>query len=142
MVRPAFKGEAGFQSFSSALLKDGNMSERQGRGRPGPDPSPPPEDAELSRRLRDLDRRLGQSRAERGSEGGLKDALPKPGVAMAFRLGADFVAGVVLGAALGWGFDRLFGTSPWGLIVLLLLGFAAGVFSVLRTAGLMKPAGK
>jgi ATP synthase protein I len=58
---------------------------------------------------------------------------------LALRLGADFVAGVVVGAALGWGIDRLFGTSPWGLIVFLLLGFAAGVLSVMRTAGMVKP---
>ncbi len=55
------------------------------------------------------------------------------------RLGADFVAGVVVGAALGWGIDRLFGTSPWGLIVFLLLGFGAGILSVLRSAGLVAP---
>ena len=39
--------------------------------------------------------------------------------------------------ALGWGFDRLFGTSPWGLVVFLLLGFAAGLLSVMRSAGLL-----
>ena len=36
------------------------------------------------------------------------------------------------------GVRRLFGTSPWGLIVFLLLGFAAGVLSVLRSAGLIE----
>lgn len=118
------------------------MSESDGRRKPGPDVSPPPGDAELSRRLRELDRQLGPSRAEQAVIAGLRDEPPKPGMAMALRLGADFVAGVVIGGALGWGFDRLFGTSPWGLIVLLLLGFAAGVLSVLRTAGLMKPAPK
>ena len=61
------------------------------------------------------------------------------GMGMALRLGADFVAGVVVGIALGWGFDRLFGTAPWGLIVFVLLGFAAGMLSVLRSAGVVKP---
>ena len=60
-------------------------------------------------------------------------------MAMALRLGADFVAGVVVGVALGWGVDRLFGTAPWGLIVFVLLGFAAGMLSVLRSAGVVKP---
>ena len=36
-----------------------------------------------------------------------------------------------------WGFDRLLSTSPWGLIVFLLLGFTAGVINVMRTAGVM-----
>ncbi len=58
---------------------------------------------------------------------------------MRLRLGADFVAGIAVGAAIGWGVDRLFGIAPWGLIVFLLLGFAAGILSVLRTAGLVKP---
>ena len=62
-----------------------------------------------------------------------------PGFALALRLGADFVAGVVLGAALGWGIDRLFGTGPWGMMVFLLLGFAAGILTVMRSAGLVKP---
>ena len=64
---------------------------------------------------------------------------PRQGYGLALRLGADFVAGVVVGGAIGWGVDRLFGTSPWGLMVFLLLGFAAGILSVLRSAGLVKP---
>ncbi|HVZ14356.1 MAG TPA: AtpZ/AtpI family protein [Bauldia sp.] len=98
------------------------------------------DDGALSDRLRDLERRLDESHVARQS------SAPRPepqksrqGYALAMRLGADFVAGVVVGAAIGWGVDRLFGTSPWGLIVFLLLGFAAGILSVLRTAGLVKP---
>jgi ATP synthase protein I len=111
------------------------MSEAGGSGEGKPDQTPPPDDAALSRRLRDLDRHLDKRRLERG----LETAEPerRPGIGMALRLGADFVAGVVVGAAIGWGFDALLGTSPWGLIVFLLFGFAAGIFSLLRTAGLM-----
>jgi ATP synthase protein I len=46
------------------------------------------------------------------------------------------VAGVVVGGGIGWVFDKGLGTSPWGLIVFLLLGFAAGVYNVIRSAGL------
>jgi ATP synthase protein I len=45
------------------------------------------------------------------------------------------VAGVVVGAGLGWGIDHFLSTSPWGLIVFLLLGFIAGVVNVIRSAG-------
>jgi ATP synthase protein I len=45
------------------------------------------------------------------------------------------IAGVVVGALIGWGFDRLLSTSPFGMIVFLLLGFAAGVVNVIRSAG-------
>jgi ATP synthase protein I len=54
------------------------------------------------------------------------------GIGRGFRLASEFVAAIVVGAALGWGVDRIFGISPWGLIVLLLLGFAAGVLNVIR----------
>jgi ATP synthase protein I len=47
------------------------------------------------------------------------------------------VAGVVVGAAIGWGFDRLLSTSPFGFIVFLLLGFVAGVVNVVRSAGVV-----
>jgi ATP synthase protein I len=43
-----------------------------------------------------------------------------------------------VGAALGWGFDQLFDTSPWGLIVLFLFGFAAGLRNVLKSTGLSR----
>lgn len=59
------------------------------------------------------------------------------GFAQAMRLSTEFVAGVLVGGGLGWFVDQGLGTSPWGLIVLLLLGFVAGVLNVLRSAGLM-----
>jgi ATP synthase protein I len=45
----------------------------------------------------------------------------------------------VVGAGIGWLIDRWVGISPWGLIVFLLLGFAAGVLNVMRSAGLIAP---
>ena len=115
------------------------MVGRKGR-HPLPDRSLPASDDELSRRLNDLDRRLDQARPAPREAADAPSAAQ--GMAMGLRLAADFVAGVVVGAALGWGFDRLFDTSPWGLIVLLFLGFGAGVLSMLRTAGMVaKPPG-
>ena len=112
------------------------MSEAEGPDDPKPDRSRLNPDAELSRKLSDLDRRIGASRPTREGPVG-REAPQSPGFGMALRLGGDFVAGVLVGAALGWGFDRLVGTSPWGLAVFLLLGFAAGVLNVMRSAGLI-----
>ena len=56
-------------------------------------------------------------------------------MALGFRLSSELIAGVVVGAALGWGFDHLLSTSPFGLIVFFLLGFIAGVVNVVRSAG-------
>jgi ATP synthase protein I len=54
------------------------------------------------------------------------------GLARGLRLSTELVAGVLVGAGIGWGLDRWLGISPWGLIVFLLLGFAAGVRNVVR----------
>lgn len=112
------------------------MSDADGRGHHEPSPPHASEDANLSSRLHDLDRRLGKTRSVQ-VESAPRELPKSPGMAMALRLGADFVAGVIVGSAIGWGIDRLFGTSPWGLIVFLLLGFAAGVLTVMRSAGLI-----
>lgn len=54
------------------------------------------------------------------------------------RLSSEFIAGILVGCGLGWLIDRTFDTSPWGLIVFLMLGFAAGVLNVLRSAKLVE----
>lgn len=57
------------------------------------------------------------------------------GIGQALKLGSEFAAGVLVGAGIGYAIDRFFGTTPWGLIVFLLLGFAAGTLNVLRATG-------
>ena len=102
-----------------------------------------PDEAALSARLGSLDRRLseiGDGRKIRTDlSGNEQDAAQAKASAMAvgLRLSSELVAGVLVGAALGWGFDRLLSTSPWGFIVFLLLGFTAGVINVMRAAGVM-----
>ena len=56
-------------------------------------------------------------------------------MARGFRLSSELIAGVVVGALIGWGIDHLLSISPWGLIVFVLLGFTAGVVNVIRSAG-------
>ena len=104
---------------------------------------PSSDEAALSARLGSLDHRLSEIRGSRkiGTDqtGNEQDAAQARASAMAvgLRLSSELVAGVLAGAALGWGFDRLLSTSPWGLIVFLLLGFTAGVINVMRAAGVM-----
>lgn len=62
------------------------------------------------------------------------------GMARAYRLAAEFVAAIFVGWGLGWGADQLFGISPFGTIILLLLGFAAGVLNVIRATAEMNAA--
>ncbi|MEM6624280.1 MAG: AtpZ/AtpI family protein [Pseudomonadota bacterium] len=53
---------------------------------------------------------------------------------MAWRMIIELVVSVMVGAAMGWGLDALFGTLPLFLIVFVLLGFASGVRTMLRSA--------
>lgn len=114
------------------------MSERDGEPTP-PAPERSAKENELSERLRNLDRELDERRASRAEQIRSSPEPSRSGYGLAVRLGADFVAGILVGGAIGWGIDRLFGTTPWGLLVFLLLGFAAGVLTMLRSAGLVKP---
>jgi ATP synthase protein I len=60
--------------------------------------------------------------------------------AKAFRVTADLVGGVLVGGFLGWALDSWLGTRPFGLAILLILGFCAGVLTMLRTLGVVKKA--
>ena len=99
----------------------------------------PADEAELSARLQRLGERLGQQRSGRPSENdpGRVATTDSSALARGIRLSTEFVAGIVVGAGLGWLIDRLAGTAPWGMIVFLLLGFAAGVLNLIRAAGVV-----
>jgi ATP synthase protein I len=101
-----------------------------------------PSDADLAKRLNRLSRELEAERQER-AEAERPSRSGSANYGQAFRLASEFVAGVIVGAVLGWALDWVAGTSPWGLIGLLLLGFCAGVLNVVRAASRMSvPAAK
>ncbi len=52
----------------------------------------------------------------------------------AWRMVIELVVGLGMGFGIGYGLDRLFGTLPIFLILFTLLGFAAGVRTMMRTA--------
>jgi ATP synthase protein I len=97
------------------------------------------DEAALSARLGSLDQRLSKIRDGRKIEteqpGGGDGAARASAMAIGFRLSSELIAGVIVGALLGWGFDRFLSTSPFGLIAFVLLGFIAGVVNVIRSAG-------
>ena len=93
------------------------------------------EEAALSARLQRLGKRLDEKTASRPSEETPVSRTDPSALARGFRLSTELVAGVLVGAFIGWVLDRWLGISPWGMIVFLLLGFAAGVLNVMRAAG-------
>jgi ATP synthase protein I len=99
----------------------------------------PSEEADLSARLRRLGDRLDHVRASQPSEQ-TPVATPAPGgsgMARGLRLSSELVAGVVVGGALGYALDYWLGIRPWGFIVFVLLGFAAGIVNLMRAAGVL-----
>ncbi|MEM7215593.1 MAG: AtpZ/AtpI family protein [Pseudomonadota bacterium] len=87
----------------------------------------------LDKRLQAMNKRLGRD-TRKGQSG--KPAKPdSAGYGNAFRLSSEFISAILVGAAIGYGIDWLLGTTPWAMIVFLMLGFVAGVMNVLRAAG-------
>ena len=85
-------------------------------------------------RLRALEARLAQAKGK---------VEPKPrdttggGFSqgeIAWRMVIELVTGMVIGMGIGYGADLLFGTLPVFLVIFALLGFAAGIKTMLRTA--------
>ena len=117
------------------MAKDNNDTANGNRDQSSSD------EAALSARLGSLDHRLSEIRDSRklrtdqsGTESG-DTAARTSAMARGFRLSSEVVAGGGVGAAIGWGGDRWLSTTPFGLMVFLLLGFTAGVVNVVRSAG-------
>ena len=53
---------------------------------------------------------------------------------VAFRLGTELTVATSIGGLLGYALDNFIGTKPWGLVVGILLGSAAGCLAVYRVA--------
>ncbi len=108
----------------------------------------PDDDADLSRRLHQLGDKIDQTGSQRAHEAEElreeeeKSQAQSSNMARGFQLSSEFVAGVVVGGLIGWTIDRFAGSTPWGLIVCLLLGFAAGTLNVMRSAGLIAQQGE
>lgn len=59
---------------------------------------------------------------------------PPTSLGVAFRFSTELFVALIVGAAMGWGLDRLFHTSPVFILVLGVFGLAAGVRNVARAA--------
>ena len=52
----------------------------------------------------------------------------------AWRMVIELVAGLAIGFGIGWGLDYLFNSKPLFMILFILLGMAAGINVMLKTA--------
>ncbi len=94
---------------------------------------------EQSQRLKEkIERARGQFAAE--TAGPQRIGGEMTGMGRAMRLGTEFIAAVLVGAGAGYLLDRWLNTAPWLMLVMLLIGFAAGVLNVVRAAESMNRA--
>ena len=107
----------------------------------GADGRGPPPDSELAARLQRLEAQIDRKRPAAAAALSTHSEPSKgaSSLGQALRLSSEFTAGVLAGGLLGWLFDRMLGTKPWGLIVLLMLGFVAGIYNVMRATGRVSP---
>lgn len=92
---------------------------------------------------RDLASRIASAKRERdrGANRASDDAsTDMNGMARGMRMGTEFMAAVIVGAVMGYLIDLGLGTSPWGLLILVLMGFAAGTMNVIRVVTEMNAA--
>jgi ATP synthase protein I len=89
----------------------------------------------------DDDQKQRMAQLEDRIEAARKAQEPKPRVDehysmanMAGRMVIELVAGLGIGFGIGYGLDLLFGTLPVFMVLFVLLGLAAGVKTMLRSA--------
>jgi ATP synthase protein I len=83
-------------------------------------------------RLKKLEERIEAVKQARAPRPKVED--PYSAASQGWRMVIELVSGLGVGFAIGYGLDALFGTLPLFLVVFTLLGFAAGVNVMLRTA--------
>ena len=63
-------------------------------------------------------------------------------LSQAMRFTIDLSAGVIVGCLIGYGIDIWLETLPWGMIVCLFLGMAAGIRNMMASAKQLDEANK
>lgn len=84
---------------------------------------------------RDLASRIASAKRSRAAEDNralANGSHDTSGMARGMRIGTEFVAAIVIGSILGYLIDLGLGTSPWGLLIMFMMGFAAGILNVTR----------
>ena len=92
-------------------------------------------DTDKKASLDQLGERIAAARQrQQGSEAKpqVTDNLSGKFMGVAFRIGVELVAALIVSVGFGWLLDRWLGTGPWLLVVFFFLGSAAGMVNVYR----------
>ena len=83
--------------------------------------------------LDELDEQLREAQAKRpGGDKNARGAERGSGLSLAFRIGTELVAALIVGVGIGLLLDNWLDTKPWFLLLFFLLGSAAGILNVFR----------
>jgi ATP synthase protein I len=83
-------------------------------------------------KLKDLDEKLKDIR--KNKVGSNTDNQAFKSAHIGWRMVLELVIGIIIGVVLGFTLDSFLDTSPIFLIILIFLGFAAGVRTMIKTA--------
>lgn len=93
------------------------------------------------RRLTSLDERLKQASAVEAARTGSAQAPPDANTRVGNRILAELIGGMAGGALIGWLFDRIFGTWPYGFLLLLFLGIIVAFRNIIRISNAISRSG-
>jgi ATP synthase protein I len=84
--------------------------------------------------LKDLDTRLRAARERQDENPNNRQPTlrSEQGASAGYRVSVDLFAGMLFGGGVGWFLDRMLGTKPWLMVVLFILGSAAGLLNGYR----------
>lgn len=85
-----------------------------------------------SEKMKEIDDRLAQARRKTGSL--RPNGRQGSAFGVAFKIATDFIAAVGVGVGIGWMLDSWLSSKPWFLLLFFMLGVAAGLLNVIRTA--------
>ena len=89
-------------------------------------------DPDEKQRMAQLEDRIADAKAVHRTKSQIEDHHSQAHAG--WRMVSELVAGLLIGFCIGYGLDSLFGTLPVFLVLFVLLGFAAGVKTMLRSA--------
>jgi len=89
-------------------------------------------DPDQKRRMAELEARIAAAKAAQAPKPRADEHYSQ--AQLAWRMVIELVAGLGIGFGIGYGLDVLFGTMPFLLVLFTLLGFAAGIKTMMRSA--------
>ena len=99
----------------------------------GGSPLAEPDHDDPKARLEALEAKLAEKRAANRPKPHMEEHYSQ--AQLAWRMVIELVAGLGIGFGMGYGLDMVLGTQPFLMIVFSVLGFIAGVRTMIRSAG-------